>query len=326
MSQTDLTETISDNPFLNDLLTGLRQTQKSVPPRWFYDETGSELFEKITELDAYYPSRVETQILRENAAMISLHLGPEVTLVEYGAGASVKARILLSALDRPRTYIPIDISADFVKQSAAAINRDFPNLEVRPVIGDFTQDVDIDFLPGFRQGGFFPGSTIGNLDDAAIDTFFTRARALLGPEATFVLGYDLVKDPDILIRAYDDEDGVTAAFNKNLLVRANRELGADFDPEKFDHEARWNDQDQRVEMHLVSTETQTVTIGDWHIPILADESIHTENSRKFVTSAFDQRLLKTGWTVETTLTDENELFAVALMRATGDDPDCADNS
>lgn len=301
--------------FLEHFIEGLGRDQKAVSPRWLYDEEGSKLFEEITKVEAYYPTRVETQILSDNASTIADYIGTDATLIEYGAGASRKTRILLSALDRPRSYVPIDISEDFLKASAASIAKAFPGLDVRPVVADFMSDVDLSFLPCLHQTGFFPGSTIGNLEDEAIDQFFINARRALGSNATFILGYDLIKDKDTLIRAYDDPEGVTAKFNRNLLLRANRELDANFDVAQFRHEARWNEDLSRVEMHLVADEGASVTIDGWHFHFLPGESLHTENSRKFEIDRLSRRLADTGWIVERTLTDPDKMFAVSMMRA-----------
>lgn len=315
MTTSPATSSATTDEFRRDMLEGLAKDEKTISPRWFYDAAGSDLFEQITTLDAYYPTRVETQILRDNATIIADFIGTDATLVEYGAGASTKTRILLGALDRPRSYIPIDISEEFLKQTAGALAADFPGLTVRPVVGDFMGEVDLSFLPCLHQAGFFPGSTIGNLDDDLIDQFFAKARRTLGSNAAFILGFDLIKDEETLIKAYDDEQGVTAAFNRNILVRANRELGANFDVGRFRHEARWNREQSRIEMHLVVDDAQSVTIDGWHFHFRPGESLHTENSRKFDISTLHKRIEANGWSVERTLTDANDMFAVTLMRA-----------
>lgn len=306
----------ADSNFKQDVIHGLTQDQKVLPCRWLYDERGSELFEEITQLEEYYPTRTETKILKAHAPDMANQLGPQATIVEYGAGASVKTRILLDALDDPSAYIPVDISEEFLQDSAAALQKDYPDLEIQPVVADFLSPIDLpeDTSAGIR-GGFFPGSTIGNLSDAEILGFMTRARQDLGPDAQLILGVDIKKDPKILIPAYDDAKGVTAEFNLNILKRINRELGADINVDAFHHEARWNEEQSRIEMHLVSERDQTADICGQEIVFRQKESIHTENSRKFQISVLEDMVAECGWELAAEWFDDNKLFSMLLFRA-----------
>lgn len=298
--------------FRLDVLDGLRRTQKTLPCRWLYDDRGSELFEEITALPEYYPTRTETMILRENASEIAEFCGTRAVLIEYGAGAGVKTEIVLGALSSPALYVPIDIAGDFLVASASRIESRFPYIEIRPVVADFTQDFDLpQDLPKLPpRVGFFPGSTVGNLDPDEVVAFLKRVRAHVGPAGKAVIGVDLKKDVGVLLRAYDDAQGVTAAFNMNLLQRINAELGGDFALENFAHEARWNEGESAVEMHLVSQADQTVTIGDDAIAFRSGETIHTENSRKYGVEQFGVLAAQAGWTVSRNWTDPEGLFAV----------------
>lgn len=303
--------------FLRDVLDGLSQPQKTLPCQYFYDHAGSELFEQITELAEYYPTRTEIGILRANAQEMAREMGANVLLVEYGAGASTKTRILLSALNQPAGYVPIDVSEDFLLETADRLQTQYPGLHIRPIIGDFMLQIGLpDDLHG-RPVGFFPGSTIGNLNDREIDQFLRAARTLLGSDSQFLIGLDLRKSPSILIPAYDDSKGVTAAFNLNLLRRINRELGANFDLEAFQHEAIWNDAQSRIEMHLRSRKAQSVSIDSRKIDFCEGETIHTENSRKFDLSRFLLLAESTGWGLSKTWMDPKNYFAMVMLDASG---------
>ncbi len=306
----------SQNMFEDDVINGLSQVQKTIPCRWLYDERGSELFEDITVQPEYYPTRTETGILSQYAAEIADHVGPHATVVEYGAGASVKTRILIDALEELSTYIPIDISAEFLQTSAALLQEDYPDLNIEPVVADFLSTVDLPekSAEGARVG-FFPGSTIGNLESSEITGFMQRAREDLGAGAQFVLGADLKKDPNILIPAYDDSAGITSEFNLNLLRRINTELDANFDVASFNHEARWNNDDARIEMHLVSEQDQSVEISGKTFDFRQDETIHTENSRKFEIDALKTLIGQCGWRMADSWVDKDSLFSVLLFKA-----------
>ncbi|MEL6858623.1 MAG: L-histidine N(alpha)-methyltransferase [Pseudomonadota bacterium] len=302
--------------FLKDVLEGLAQPQKTLPCRYFYDEAGSHLFEQITELPEYYPTRTERGILSDNVDQIAAALGSNTLLVEYGAGASTKTRILLDALDDMAGYVPIDVSEAFLLQTAEQLRQDYPALRVHPIVGDFMVRFGLPANIIGAPAGFFPGSTIGNLSDADITAFMHAARALLGDTGKFLIGVDLRKSEEILVPAYDDAAGVTAAFNLNLLKRINRDLGATFDVDEFAHRAIWNDQASRIEMHLESLIDQSVRIGHEDIEFAAGETIHTENSRKFALEALLPLFQETGWRLETEWRDEQDYFAVVLLHAT----------
>ncbi|WP_371999504.1 L-histidine N(alpha)-methyltransferase (plasmid) [Tistrella mobilis] len=294
-------------------LRGLTRTPKCLPPALFYDDRGSALFDRITRLDAYYPTRAETAILRRQAREIAAHAGSGAVLVDYGAGSSVKTRLVLDALDRPAAWVPIDVSAGHLERAAAAIARDHPGLVVAPLVADFTAALDLPdavrALPGLRLG-FFPGSTIGNLAPDEAVAFLRRAASLLGREGRLIVGVDLVKDEDRLLAAYDDPEGVTAAFNLNLLARLNREARADFDPTAFAHRVRWNAGLCRIEMHLESLTDQVVSIAGRPIRFRAGETIHTENSHKFTPESFARLASRAGWRSRACWTDAARDFSV----------------
>ncbi|MEM1105159.1 MAG: L-histidine N(alpha)-methyltransferase [Pseudomonadota bacterium] len=304
-----------DTPFARDVLEGLAKPQKTIPSRWLYDELGSKLFEDITGLEEYYPTRTETGIFHAEAGAIAAAIGPRAVLVEYGAGALVKTRILLDALEAPAGYVPIDISGPFLEAASAALSKDYPGLPIAPVVADFTKAMDLSGVPGQAglRVGFFPGSTLGNLDNWEIVAFFKAARASLGPEARFVLGVDLKKDPEILIPAYDDGAGVTAEFNLNLLTRLARELGAEVDAGRFAHEARWNPRESRIEMHLVAGGETSIQVCGARFSLAAGDSIRTEISRKFSLEDLDAVLAEAGWRREQTWLDAKSYFAVLLL-------------
>lgn len=304
----------STSPFQDDVLDGLTRQRKALPSRWLYDERGSELFEAITTLPEYYPTRTETGILRDCASSVASVVERGAALVEYGAGASTKTHIVLDALNSPRYYVPIDISGDFLLASAKRIETAYPALDVAPRIADFLGTVSLpQKIQAVPRLGFFPGSTIGNLSDLEIHTFLARSKASLGQGARFLLGYDLRKAPETLIPAYDDAQGVTAAFNLNILARINRELDADFDLSRFRHVAVWNESQSRIEMHLESLGRQTVTIGSVNVRFEAGETIHTENSRKFSWDTMRRMCTAAGWSTLREYTDCAEQFAVVLL-------------
>ena len=311
------TERDQTDRFFEDVIEGLSKKQKTLPCQYFYDEAGSELFEQITELPEYYPTRTEIRILSDHSETIAREMGPEAILVEYGAGASTKTRILLDALTEPAGYVPIDVSEEFLLQTADGLRKEYQDLTVAPIVGDFMTDFGLPTELKGRPVGFFPGSTIGNLSDPDIHKFMGSARRLLGKDSSFLIGLDLRKSADILIPAYDDAAGVTAAFNLNLLTRINRELGGDFDLGAYEHAAIWNDEASQIEMHLRSLKAQTVTIREASFHFDAGETIHTENSRKFDLETFITFVAPTGWSLASCWLDEDRLFAVIMLRATG---------
>lgn len=308
---------LTRDPFREDVLKGLALPQKAIPSRWLYDERGSQLFDEITELPEYYPTRTELSILRNRADEMSGAVGPHAVMVEYGAGSLVKVRILLDALEQPSAFVPVDISASHLEAAADELKADYPDLLVKPVAADFMASNLGESLPQSegRCAGFFPGSTVGNLLDDDIHRFLANARNDLGDGACFIIGLDQPKAPDILVPAYDDAQGVTAAFNKNLLTRMNRELQADFDLEAFDHEARWNEAASRIEMHLKSLRPQRVRVAGERFDFAEGETIHTENSRKIALGHFAALAEKAGWSLSQTWLDDKALFAVMLLEA-----------
>jgi dimethylhistidine N-methyltransferase len=301
--------------FEADVVAGLSRPRKQVPPKHFYDAEGSRLFEAITELAEYYPTRTEIGLLRQAAPEISRHIPDGAALVEFGSGASVKTRIVLDAAPQLAVYAPIDISASALEGAAHAIRADYPALTVAPLRDDFTNALR---LPPETEGrpvvGFFPGSTIGNFTPQEARAFLVGARRLLGPGAAFLVGADLVKDPATLVAAYDDALGVTAAFNKNLLARINRELGGDFDLDAFAHRAVWNDAESRIEMHLMSLRDQTAHAAGRTFHFAAGETIHTENSHKFTIPRLAALAEAAGWTLEQQWVSPDPAFAMVLLR------------
>ncbi len=305
------------NPFAADVVAGLSAKPKYLPPKYFYDLAGSALFERITRLSEYYPTRSELGVLKEYAAAITSLFPPGCAVVEFGAGASTKARILLRAAASVEAYVPIDISGDFLQQDAARLRRDFPHLAIHPVVADFTTMLEPPAeIAAKPRAGFFPGSTIGNFEPHEAAGFLRRAGVILGAGAVFVVGVDLAKSPDILYRAYNDAEGVTAKFNLNLLARINRELGANFNLDAFEHHAFYNAERSRIEMHLASTKRQKVRLCDTTIEFRAGETIHTENSYKYSIDSFQALAHGSGWSPITAWTDG--LFSVHALRMTED--------
>jgi dimethylhistidine N-methyltransferase len=302
--------------FARDLLAGLSARPKHLPPKYFYDAAGSQLFERITELPEYYPTRIELEILADHAEDIAAFLPDGAALIEFGSGSSAKVRLLLRKLPRLGAYVPVDISAEFLEQEAARLRREFPRLKVVPVAADFTRPFA---LPGSvgnpALAGFFPGSTIGNFEPDAARNFLRLAGRVLGQRATFVVGVDLVKDRYVLERAYADDAGVTAQFNLNVLARANREIEANFDLSAFAHRAFYDAERSRIEMHLVSRAAQTVRVLGRSFAFAAGESIHTENSYKYTVDAFLTLAGQAGWRSAAVFLDADALFSVHVLRA-----------
>ena len=304
----------AENEFLRDLRRALGSRPRSISPKYFYDEEGSRLFERICELPEYYPTRTERAILSQHAAEIAEEIGRGCDLVEFGAGACSKVRLLLPQLC-PRRYLPIDISANHLEQAAAALEREHPGLLVLPVAGDYTGAVHLPPpLPGAPRVGFFPGSTIGNFSPEESLQFLRMAARLLRGGG-LLLGADLVKDPAVLHAAYNDAQGVTAAFNLNLLARANRELGSDFEPDGFWHSAFYNPAAQRIEMHLVSRREQRVRLGGEAYGFAEGESLHTENSHKFSIEGLRRLAERAGFRPGPVWTDPQQLFSVHWLHA-----------
>jgi dimethylhistidine N-methyltransferase len=317
MLQTDMMADLSqaDPAFLSDVIEGLSQKHKAIPARWFYDRRGSELFEEITRLPEYYPTRTETALLAEHCDEVALVAGKGRTVVEFGSGSSLKTPRLLSCV-APSAYVPIDISGDFLRESAAALQEGFPELPIVPVEANFMHPVR---LPGsvapFLKLGFFPGSTIGNLVPRSGVDLLRDMIATMGVDSMLLIGMDRVKDVDVLIRAYDDSAGVTAAFNLNLLERINRELGGDVPVGDFRHRAVWNDTWSRIEMHLVATRDLAFTIAGRGFAMRQGETIHTENSHKYTPRSARQLLAAGGWTPLREWADADEMFSLILAEA-----------
>jgi dimethylhistidine N-methyltransferase len=302
--------------FRADVIRGLSAQPRTLSPMYFYDQAGSKLFDRICELQSYYPTRTEVSILRESMPGVARALGPQVLLVEFGSGSSQKIRLLLDHLTDAAAYVPIDISRDHLMEAAGAIARDYPGLEVLPICADFTEPVPLP-QPGLqarRSVVFFPGSTIGNFEPEQARHLLESVRQDCGPGGGLLIGVDLRKDVNLLRAAYDDDEGVTAAFNLNLLRRINRELGADFVLDQFAHEVRWVEDVGRVEMHLRSRRDQTVTLGEQRWDFAEDETIHTESSHKWSIEGFTDLAASAGLSPEHVWTDPEQLFSVHLYR------------
>ncbi|HEX3347648.1 MAG TPA: L-histidine N(alpha)-methyltransferase [Acetobacteraceae bacterium] len=297
-----------------DALAGLARHPKSLPAKLFYDAEGCRLFGLITELPEYYLTRTERALLAQLAPDIAAAAPEGAALVEYGASSETKALVLIEHLREPRAYVPIDVAAGALEQMAQRMAGG--GVTVLPIAADFLEPLMLPpNIAGMPRLGFFPGSTIGNLAPDVAIRFLRQARTTLGDGALFVVGADLRKDPSILIPAYDDAAGVTAAFNKNILARLNREVGADFDLDTFRHEARWNAADSRIEMHLVSERAQTVRVCDATIRFAEGESIHTEDSYKLTLGAFRALALRAGWRRIWSRADAAALFGIHLLQA-----------
>ncbi|MGE0256235.1 MAG: L-histidine N(alpha)-methyltransferase [Alphaproteobacteria bacterium] len=298
------------------VVAGLALPQKRIPSKFFYDEAGSRLFDAICELPEYYPTRSELSVLAARAGEIAALAGPGASLVEFGSGSSVKVRLLLDAMQAPAAYLPVDISREHLLAAARRLAADYPAVPVIPVCADYTRPFELPAVRGERSRvGFFPGSTIGNFSRAEAKGFLESVAGDLGHGAGLLIGVDLRKDAAILRAAYNDAAGVTARFNLNLLVRANRELGADFDADGFAHEARWLEDEGRIEMHLVARHAQTVTVGGRGFAFTKGESIHTEDSHKYSVGEFQTLAAAAGWTPRAHWTDENGLFSVHWLVA-----------
>lgn len=301
--------------FLDDVRAGLSRPQKALSPKYFYDAAGSDLFEAITRLPEYYPTRTEIGILDGRGPEIAALLPAGAALVEFGSGSTVKLRRLLRHLDKLAAYVPVDVSGEFLCAQAETLSADFPHLRVEPVVADFTRDFDLpDSLAGLPRAGFFPGSTLGNFEPEEAEALLARFGRILGTGAHMIVGIDLVKDAKTLETAYDDAAGVTAAFNMNLLTRINRELAGRFDLDAFSHRAVFNRQASRIEMHLVARDAQDVAVGSDTFAFAAGETIHTESSYKYTVETFRALAERAGWTWIQVWTDADGLFSVHALR------------
>lgn len=299
-------------PFAKDALEGLHATRKRVPAKYFYDAAGSELFERITEQPEYYPTRCEIEALRAHAAEIARVIPDGAALVEFGSGSNKKARIVLAAVPKLAAYVPVDINGEMLQQEAAELRADFPHLQILPVAADICYPFDLPSAA--RQApvrvGFFPGSTIGNFEPHEAASFLRNATKILGPGARLIVGVDLIKSAEILNAAYNDAAGVTAEFNLNLLRRMNRELGANFRLETFEHHAFYNRERHRIEMHLASLKRQKVKVAGDTIDFRAGETIHTENSYKYSVDSLRAIARGVGWTPDGNWTDSKGYFCI----------------
>ena len=297
---------------LDEIVEGLRQDEKTISPKYFYDERGSKLFDEITRLPEYYPTETELGIMRDNIAEIVELIGERASLVEFGSGSSTKIRILLDHLRSLAVYVPVDISEEHLVAAAEKLQADYPDLEILPVVADFMQPFDLPsptIMP-VKNVVFFPGSTIGNFtNDAALDllkVMYHEAKA----GGALLIGVDLQKDPDILEAAYNDAEGVTAEFNLNMLRHINREHGANFDLDSFEHRAEYNEDEGRIEIHLDSTSDQLIQLGEEEIRIMEGEAILTEYSHKYTLDSFAALAREAGFEVRKVWTDEDRLFSV----------------
>lgn len=310
-----MTDNVVDPQFRDDVLNGLRGSRRAIPARWLYDERGSELFDDITRLPEYYPTRTETVLLQSCRADLARHVGTQTAVIEFGAGSATKTPLLLGAID-PAAYVPIDISGDYLRSSADILQQQFPALKVVPIEADFTQAVEIpDQVAHLDRLGFFPGSTIGNFVPRSSVDLLRHMRDILREGAKLLIGFDRIKSTDILIPAYDDAAGVTAAFNLNLLHRINRELDGNIPVDAFVHDVRWNDMQSRVEMHLQCTRDIRFEIAGEIFAMQAGDSIHTENSHKYDLRGLRLLLRAGGWTPIVDYSDADNWFTLVLAEA-----------
>jgi dimethylhistidine N-methyltransferase len=306
------------NAFATDVVKGLIGMPKRLPPKYFYDHAGSELFEKITELPEYYPTRSELSILRTHATDIAALIPDGAALIEFGSGSSTKTRLVLDAAKQLAAYVPVEISGEFVQQQADALRAEYPQFAILPVEADFTKPFEMPLAArSMPRAGFFPGSTIGNFEPHEASSFLRNAGRILGPGSVLIVGVDLVKDVTVLQQAYNDRQGVTAQFNRNVLVRINRELGADLDVGSFEHHAFFNRERSRIEMHLASCKRQRALVCGERIEFRAGETIHTENSYKYSIESFGALARGAGWSPVKLWTDERQYFSVHALRFRG---------
>jgi len=303
--------------FLSDVLFGLGQPQKNLPCKWLYDEAGAHLFEEITQLPEYYLTRTETALLRQTSPELASYLPELSVLIEPGSGSSIKTRILLQALPQLRQYIPLDISEEMLLDTARQLQQDFPSLVIKPLVYDFAAQLPpvLRFEEHSGRLVFFPGSTIGNFSPVEAQRLLRSFSALVRHNGWLLLGVDMTEDRKRLLAAYNDSVGITAQFNKNILARINRELGADFDIDRFQHKAIFNSLESRVEMHLVSTQAQAVNIAGHLVIFEPGETIHTENCYKYSVEMLEQLAHHSGWKIMQQWGSEREQsFRLILLR------------
>ena len=301
---------------VDEIISGLSQSQKTLPTKLFYDEKGSQLFDEICELDEYYPTRTEIKILDDNIEEITSELGNESILVELGSGSSIKIRLLLDHLPTLSAYVPVDISKEHLIKSADCLKADYPGLKVYPLVADYTKEFQLPEIKDSFNGidAFYPGSTIGNFTPEEARSFLKRISTACGVNSGLLIGVDLKKDVEILNAAYNDKKGITAAFNLNILNHINRLTGADFNSDNFNHHAFFNEEAGRIEMHLVSNTEQQVRIGETTIGFNRNDDILTEYSYKYSLQEFAE-LVRGIYNVEKIWIDDNKLFSVQFLRA-----------
>ena len=313
-------EQLDTEQFLQDVKAGLSSSPRRIPCKYFYDYPGSRLFEQICELPEYYLTRTELEIMPVCAKEMASWIGPRVRLVEFGSGSSVKTRILLDALETPDLYIPVDISRSHLMETCSQLAVDYPRLEVFPLVADYSDRLilpESDSSFG-RTVAYFPGSTIGNFNEGEAHLFLHKVRQLVGDDGALVIGMDLVKDPAILVAAYDDQAGVTARFNLNLLERMRRQLGADVEPAGFTHVARYSPTRQRIELYLRSKRTQTICVGRETYALAEGELIHTENCHKYTIQKARDLAAQSGFLIRTSWQDPDDYFSVQYWQAQAD--------
>jgi dimethylhistidine N-methyltransferase len=314
---------VAGDQLLGDVLHGLDPAVRKLPPKYFYDEQGALLFDRITELDAYYPTRTELGIMEAHVRDMAAAIGPAARIVEFGSGSGLKTRLLLEHAQQPASYTPIDISCEQLDDFADSVRREFPGLDVLPLCGDYMHPLE---LPAPRSAAartvaYFPGSTIGNFEEAEAAAFLRRIRRLCGEDGALLLGTDMHKDTAVLERAYNDPEGVTAEFNLNVLSHINRVTGADFDPGQWRHHAFYDEAERRIEMRLIAVEECAVTVpvpdaaGAARFEFARGDHITTEYSHKFTAAAVHGLAAATGWRVERVWTDERGWFSVWLLAA-----------
>ncbi len=310
---TDIEIGVQKMSMMEEVLAGLTSPQKTLPSKYFYDEKGSEIFDQITELDEYYPTRTERHILETYVHEMATVLGEEVELIEPGSGSSDKTRILLQNMPNICCYIPMDISGDYLFKVAEQLQEDFPNIKIVPLQADYTKEFKLLVTnPKARKVVFFPGSTIGNFRRKKVEQFLAVISKMVGDDGALLIGADLKKEVSVLEAAYNDSKGVTAAFNKNILVHLNRKLGTEFNPDLFEHKSIWYEEEGRIEMHLFVKETHQVFVGGNEITFTKGESIHTENSHKYTLAGFAE-MVSSWFEVKKVWTDDKSYFSVQYL-------------
>lgn len=309
-------KTISENEtMLNEVIEGMSLPQKTLPSKFFYDEKGSQLFDEITKLDEYYPTRTEWGILEKFVFEMEAELEEHVLLIEPGSGSSEKTRVLLDNMKSICCYIPMDISGDYLLKVAEVLREEYPGIEIEPLSADYTRPFELPNLHHKAQKVvFFPGSTIGNFKPETVRRFFSVIADIVGKDGALLIGVDLKKDKAVLEAAYNDKKGITAEFNKNILFHINNEVGSNFDPTKFEHSSIWNEEDGRIEMHLIAKEAHSISVNGTTFSMEKGEYIHTENSHKYSVEEFSE-MVSTWFTVEKVWTDEKNYFSVQYLKS-----------